>query len=164
MRLKWRRLSGPAWRMPVYLSFSSMMLARPLGSIRGRASSSPRICGQLVQGQLDLEDVLPGRVAGARRRPRRRWSGRSACRRRRAPGRRRRGSWSRSGTRGSRSAAGGSRRTRPPVLPIISPCVMYFRRSDLILPADDLLEPIGITIDFSNHGWLVLAPGVLGRA
>ena len=50
--------------MPVYLSFSSMMLARPLGWIRGSSSPSPRICGQLVEGQLDLEDVVPGGVAG----------------------------------------------------------------------------------------------------
>ena len=145
--------------MPVYLSFSSMMLARPLGSIRGSASSSPRICGQLVEGQLDLEDVMAGRLAGPGSRPRRRRSGRSACRRRRAPGRPRRDSWSRSGTRGSRSAAGGSRRTRPPVLPIISPWVMYLRRSVLILPADDLLEPIGVPLDFSHHGCLALAAG-----
>ena len=77
MRLKWRRLSGPVWRMPVYLSFSSTMLARPLGSMRGRASSSPRICGQLVHGQLDLEDVMARVHRRPRRRPRRRSSGRS---------------------------------------------------------------------------------------
>ncbi len=40
------------------------MLARPLGSIRGSSSPSPRICGQLVEGQLDFEDVLARRIAG----------------------------------------------------------------------------------------------------
>ena len=29
----------------------------------------------------------------------------------------------------------------------------------LDLAADDLLEPIGVMIDFSNHGYLVLASG-----
>ena len=41
------------------------MFFLPLGSMRGRASSSPRICGQLLHGQLDLEDVAAGLVAGA---------------------------------------------------------------------------------------------------
>ena len=47
------------------------MFFLPRGSMRGRASSSPRICGQLLHGQLDLEDVAAGLIAGAalRRRP-----------------------------------------------------------------------------------------------
>ena len=121
--------------MPVYLSFSSMMLARPLGSIRGRASSSPRICGQLVQGQLDLEDVVPGRVAGRGRSPSplARAADRGADVARPLPDAAA-SPWSRSGTRGCRSAAAGSRPARPRSCRSSRRGVMYFRRLVLILP------------------------------
>ena len=36
-----------------------MMLARPLGSIRGSSSSSPRISASSSQRQLDFQDVPP---------------------------------------------------------------------------------------------------------
>ena len=84
-----------------------------LGLDAGQLQLLAEDLGELVHGQLDLEDVLAGAVAGlARRPPRRRRSGRSAGRRRRAPGRRRRSPSSRSGTRGGRSTAGGSRPAR----------------------------------------------------
>ena len=44
VRLKWRNDSGPARRMPTYLSFWAMIRCLPLGSMRGSCSSSPMIC------------------------------------------------------------------------------------------------------------------------
>ena len=147
--------------MPVYLSFSSTMLARPLGSIRGRASSSPRICGQVVHGQLDLEDVMPGRITGA---------GTAIAV---------------AGAADRRADVAGPLADSAAVLgPVAKLGDLDLRQGDrdelapgladqlavrdvltqvrLDLAADDLLEPIGVTIDFSNHGYMVLASGYRG--
>ena len=51
--------------MPVYLSLVVTMFFLPRGSMRGRASSSPRICGQLLHRQIDFEDVPARLIAGA---------------------------------------------------------------------------------------------------
>ena len=50
----------------------------PLGLDPGQFQPLAEDLGQLVEGQLDLEDVVPGRVARRRRRRRRRRPGRSA--------------------------------------------------------------------------------------
>ena len=141
--------------MPVYLSFSSTMLARPLGSIRGRASSSPRICGQVVHGELDFEDVVAGGLAGA-------GAGLAVA-----------------GAADRRTDVAGTLADPAAVLgPVAELGDLDLRQGDgdelapgladhlavrdvfpqvgLDLAADDLLEPVGVTINFSNHGCMAL--------
>ena len=149
--------------MPVYLSFSSTMLARPLGSIRGRASSSPEDRGQLVHGQLDLEDVLPGCIAGARAR----LAVARAADRRADVARALAHSAAVLGPvaeLGDLDLRQGDRDELAPGLADQLAVRDVLTQVGLDLAPDDLLEPIGVTIDFSNHGCLVLAPGCRGAA
>ena len=156
MRLKWRRLSGPAWRMPVYLSFSSMMLACPLGSIRGRASSSPRIWASSSRVSSTSRMWCPGAspapwpvlaVAGAADR------GADVA-----------------GPLADAAAVLGAvaelgdldlrQRDRDELAARLADHLAVgdvLPQVGLDLAADDLLEPIGIALDFSHHGSSALA-------
>ena len=51
----------------MYVSFSAIDLLLALGLDARQLSSSPRICGQLVERDLDLEHVLARAVAGLAR-------------------------------------------------------------------------------------------------
>ena len=133
--------------MPVYLSFVVTMFFLPRGSMRGRASSSPRICGQLLHGQLDFEDVAAGLVAGL--------AGAVALA----------GAAERlpdvavalADAAGVLAAVaelrdvdlrqGDARRGRLPFLPIISPRLMYLRQVALHLAADDLRNRLAVAFD-----------------
>ena len=117
--------------------------------------------GQVVHGQLDLEDVMPGRIAGP---------GAAVAVARAADGR----------TDVARALA----HSAPVLGPVAKLGDLDLRQGDrnelapgladqlamrnvltqirLDLAAHDLFEPIGVMIDFSNHGYIVLASGYRG--
>src|SRR6266545_1714889 len=61
VRRKWRSDSGPVLLMPVYLSFQATIFSLPFGSMRGRASSSPRISASSSSETSTSTRCSPGR-------------------------------------------------------------------------------------------------------
>ena len=66
VRLKWRSDSGPAWRMPVYLSRvgDDVLLAARLDA--GQRQFLAEDGGHFFHRQFDFEDVAAGLIAGLR--------------------------------------------------------------------------------------------------
>ena len=163
MRLKWRRLSGPGLADAGVLVFLLDDVGPALGLDPRQRQLFGHDLGQLVHGQLDFENVLPGRIAGA---------GAALAVARPAD---RRADVARSladatPVLGSIAEFGNldlGQRDRYELAAGLADQLAVrdvLTQVGLDLAPDDLLEPIGVTINFSNHGWLILAPGCWGVA
>ena len=133
-----------------------------LGLDPGQGQLFAQDLGQLVHGQLDFEDVLPGCVAGpgaglavARAADRRADVARALADAAPVLGP--------VAELGDLDLRQGDRNELAPGLADHLAVRDVLTQVGLDLAPDDLLEPIGVTINFSNHGCLVLASGCWGR-
>ena len=158
MRLKWRRLSGPGLANAGVLVFLFDDIGPPLGLDPGQGELFAQDGGQVVHGQLDLEDVMPGCIAG---------SGAAVTVARAAD---RRADVARALAHsaavlgpvakfGDLDLRQGDRNELAPGLTDQLAMRNVLTQVRLDLAAHDLFEAIGVMIDFSNHGYIFLASG-----
>jgi hypothetical protein len=158
--LEVRSDSGPTGGCCVVAGLSCSMLAFPLGSMRGNSSSSPRMAassssetrlpgcagppGSLPAWPVPSPSGSPGPIG---------WPTSPS------PARRRRAVLAVAESAAHRAAARDADQILP-LRPIISPCVMYFRRFSRIFPRTICGNARRVAVDFHNHGdkecsWLV---------